>query len=81
MKLGGYTGLPQDEKYAGYFSEGQGHRGQMSNFCISEVFGSISMKLGGYIQNLISLLFTLPLQWDGTKPIYFPHAFLLCTLS
>ena len=32
------------------FFKGQGHRGQMSNFCISEVLGPICMKLGECIQ-------------------------------
>ena len=30
--------------------KGQGHRGQMSNFCISAVRGPICMKLGKCIQ-------------------------------
>ena len=30
--------------------KGQGHRGQMSNFCISAVLGPICMKLGKCIQ-------------------------------
>ena len=30
----------------GSFFKGEGHRGQRSNFCISEVLGPICMKLG-----------------------------------
>ena len=34
----------------GSLFKGQGHRGQMSNFCISAVLGPICMKLGECIQ-------------------------------
>ena len=32
------------------FFKGQGHRGQRSNFCISQVLGPIFTKLGGKVE-------------------------------
>ena len=34
----------------GLFFKGQGHRGQRSNFCISQVFGPIFTKLGEKVE-------------------------------
>ena len=44
-----FTKLP-DISSRGSFFKGQGHRGQMSNFCISAVLGPICMNLGECIQ-------------------------------
>ena len=35
----------------GSFFKGQGHRGQRSNFCISQVLGPIFTKLGGNVED------------------------------
>ena len=39
-----------DISLRGSFFQGQGHRGQRSNFCISPVFGPIFTKLGGKVE-------------------------------